>query len=449
MTSILEQATELTGDGHGHHIPGTPMVYKHGWIPVGAQAAAAAAPSVPWDTHGERVAYHDSLGIKREDMPQLSGSVNGQYQPSSVMVPKFLDQVRAEGASVTSENVAPESLKPTQRDGNTSAIRGIADALKSGDIAGTKPVVVSSEGRVLDGHHNWAGNLLANSETGKHSSMAVIRVGLPIRQLIDRARRFAGQQGIASRGSATVTTKPVDTLGMHTRDGRLTPEREALHQRIVDQHLAGKTPVDHPVATFLGGGTASGKSTVLAGEQPNNVVIDADAIKAMLPEYGQMLASGDKRAAALAHEESSLIAKKVKAAAEQGKLNYTLDGTGDSAFSKMLGKVQAAARHGYLTVGKYVTVPTDIAIERAKARAAKTGRMPPESVIRSIHSSVSDVFGQLMAGNHLDAAELWDTSGPKPTLVGSKALGGHWNVHQPHLYQQFLAKAKGHPGGSG
>lgn len=446
MTSILEQATELTGDGHGHHIPGTPMVYKHGWIPVSGAPTAAA---VPWDTHGETVSYHDSLGIKRSDMPQLSGSVRGEYQPSSVVVPKFLDQVKAEGTSVTREEVAPESLKPTQRDGNTSAIRGIADALKSGDIAGTKPVIVSSDSRVLDGHHNWAGNLLANSETGKHSAMAVIRIGLPIGRLIDRARAFASQQGIESRGAQTVTTRPVDTLEMHTRDGRLSPEREALHQRIIDQHLAGKTPVDHPVATFLGGGTASGKSTVLAGEQPNNVVIDADAVKAMLPEYGQMLTSGDKRAAALAHEESSLIAKKIKAAAEQNKLNYTLDGTGDSAFSKMLGKVQAAARHGYLTVGKYVTVPTETAIERARARAAKTGRMPPVSVIREIHSSVSDVFGKLMAGGHLDAAELWDTSGPKPTLVGSKALGGHWNVHQPHLYQQFLDKAKEPGSGAG
>ena len=32
--TISSQALDLTGDGHGHHIPGTPMVYRHGFIPI-------------------------------------------------------------------------------------------------------------------------------------------------------------------------------------------------------------------------------------------------------------------------------------------------------------------------------------------------------------------------------------------------------------------------------
>lgn len=33
---------ELTGDGHGHHIPGTPDVYRHGFIPVSSQETASS-----------------------------------------------------------------------------------------------------------------------------------------------------------------------------------------------------------------------------------------------------------------------------------------------------------------------------------------------------------------------------------------------------------------------
>lgn len=37
---------DLTGDGHGHHIPGTPIVYKHGWVPVkgGGSVQQTTAP---------------------------------------------------------------------------------------------------------------------------------------------------------------------------------------------------------------------------------------------------------------------------------------------------------------------------------------------------------------------------------------------------------------------
>lgn len=34
---------DLTGDGHGHHIPGTPNVFKHGWKPLNEATAAKAA----------------------------------------------------------------------------------------------------------------------------------------------------------------------------------------------------------------------------------------------------------------------------------------------------------------------------------------------------------------------------------------------------------------------
>jgi hypothetical protein len=115
---------------------------------------AGGSHGVPWDQSGDTVTYHGNLGIDRADMPQLSGTVHGKYVPSAEMVPKFIKSMQAKGVKVTRGRVPASSLHPTQTTGDMHAIRGIADSVKAGKE--TKPVIISSDNRVLDGHHNWA-----------------------------------------------------------------------------------------------------------------------------------------------------------------------------------------------------------------------------------------------------------------------------------------------------
>ena len=42
-------------------------------------------------------------------------------------------------------------------------MRGIAGSLASGDLKDTKPVLVSSDNRVVDGHDQWAAHILGES----------------------------------------------------------------------------------------------------------------------------------------------------------------------------------------------------------------------------------------------------------------------------------------------
>jgi predicted ABC-type ATPase len=273
----------------------------------------------------------------------------------------------------------------------------------------------------------WATSPGGGGPAGNGHKPAAITSGV-------RKLSLAECQALASAGT--------DSLTAFTRDGKIDPERAKLHQQIVAEALAGHKPQAHPVATFLGGGPASGKSTVMAGQHPDSVHIDPDEIKAKLPEYQAMLKAKDHRAAAFAHEESSAISKQIKAESEKRKLNYTLDGTGDASPPKMVAKVEAAHNAGYLTSAKYVTVDTDEAVRRAMARAQQTGRMVPENVIREVHAGVSRVLPVLLDHHALDAAELWDTSGPSPTLVGSKGLAGQWQVHDPQAWQRFLDKGQ-------
>ncbi|HXJ27213.1 MAG TPA: zeta toxin family protein, partial [Streptosporangiaceae bacterium] len=137
-----------------------------------------------------------------------------------------------------------------------------------------------------------------------------------------------------------------------------------------------------------------------------------------------------------------MIAKAIQAASIGRGLDFTLDGTGDNSYEKMKGKLDAARKAGYAVHAKYVTVDTDTAVERSRARAAKTGRMVPEATTRAIHAAVSGTFAKLIANDDFDAAELWDTNGPKPLLVGVKPQGGTWTVKDEGAWQRFLDKAK-------
>jgi predicted ABC-type ATPase len=234
-----------------------------------------------------------------------------------------------------------------------------------------------------------------------------------------------------------------DSLDMHTdkASGKLTPQRAALHEKIVKENLAGHVGKDKPVATFLGGGPASGKSTVMkdVGDQ---LVVDPDGIKAKLPEYKKMVANKDKRAAAFAHEESSHLAKRVMSEAAKKKLDFTLDGTGDSGYDKMSKKVAEARKNGHTIDAKYVTVDTDEAVRRATKRAARTGRMVPETTIRATHAAVSRTFGEAIKKNLFDTAELWDNNGREPKLIGRKLAGGPFQVHDRAAWEKFLAKGQ-------
>ena len=277
----------------------------------------------------------------------------------------------------------------------------------------------------------------------------------------DRAGKFArvaggshvrpgGQRGIAGPGGLRLppgngmpgTFGVPDSQSLYTRpDGTLEPARRVLHDKIVGEALAGHHPRAAPVATFLGGGTAAGKST-LGGGKPGSIVIDADEVKGKLPEYQHLKGQGDPRAAAFAHEESSDIAHEIQAKSISHRFDFTLDGTGDSKYEKMLGKVQAAKSAGYKVSAKYVTCDTGEAVRRARARAAQTGRAVPKATIESIHSAVSDTLSKLIANDDFDSLELWDTNGPEPLLVGSKPDGGKWKVKDEQAWQRFLAKAQ-------
>ena len=267
----------------------------------------------------------------------------------------------------------------------------------------------------------------------------------------------------------------------------LTPERAELHDQIIDAQFEGKRDRSMenipPSFTFLGGGPAAGKTTMLKSgdatvptrdEKGNlltgkaaetNIEIGADEYKAYLPEYealrrGKGTEEARRGAAEDAHEESSLIGKEIQKRAMKMKLDIVLDGIGDGSTEKMLEKITLIRARGYKVNGLYATIPSDLAVERAMGRGAPVGmktkiadgseiigegRYLSPKLVRAIHGDVSRVF--LSIANLFDNVKLFDTSTKgAPVVIYSSTRqsreAGVPPVQDSVRWQQFTGKGR-------
>jgi hypothetical protein len=236
-----------------------------------------------------------------------------------------------------------------------------------------------------------------------------------------------------------------ETLGRYYNNGAFSPERQRLHDAIVRQHFQNVTPVPEgvqPVARVMGGGPASGKSSMLAKiETPNHVVVDPDHIKTLLPEYRQATAAGLKNAAVMVHEESSLLAKRITREATKGRYNVLIDGTGDNSYENLAQKVAGYRAHGHKVIANYVTIDTDEAMARMLKRAQRSGRYVPESYLREVHRNISHIVPRAMREGLFDELTVWDNNAKEIKAI-VRHTARRTVVLDEAAWQQTLAKAQ-------
>lgn len=175
------------------------------------------------------------------------------------------------------------------------------------------------------------------------------------------------------------------TIDRHKEDGRYTAEREKLHAEIIGKFLsedrvkaAMPAEGEAPTFTILGGRGGSGKSWFEGQvyDPEKAVVLDADAIKGMLPEYEGWNAHQ-------VHEESGELFDEITRQARELGLNIVHDAT-----MKTAGKAVALAKgfkeDGYRVAAHYMHLPRQEAAKRAVARfLGKTNRYVPVEVVLS------------------------------------------------------------------
>jgi len=224
------------------------------------------------------------------------------------------------------------------------------------------------------------------------------------------------------------------------KNGHYTPERLELHNKI-GRHIfadAGESQ-KKPIAILMGGGTASGKSTLLKNvllphikaEGQHIGVIDSDAIKEEIPEYHQFQKENVETGARRVHTESSDIAGYVMHNLADSKKNMVIDGTMKNP-EKYLVLIDELKKKGYEVQMVIADVSIKEARVRASARAKKTGRVVPDEILLQSHIGVSSTFKQLQ--KKVDSYHVYDTTD------GGKLIADNDGIKDKKRMNEFLNK---------
>jgi len=121
-----------------------------------------------------------NLGVSRDKMPQF---------PDNKVRDSFLGEMRKQGVRVTEGKVRVGQLKASQEEIQAKKTVQMAGQFLDGKFPDIKnAIVISKDGYIVDGHHRWAA-LLAVSPG---EEMNVIRVGVPIKALLDMVNKHPG-----------------------------------------------------------------------------------------------------------------------------------------------------------------------------------------------------------------------------------------------------------------
>lgn len=204
-------------------------------------------------------------------------------------------------------------------------------------------------------------------------------------------------------------------------NGKYTPERQALHEKIIAHILSPEvieraTPPagQKPTYFILGGRGGSGKSKfkdLLPGVN-STVYLDSDEIKGALPEY-------EGWNAAEVHEESGDIFDEITKRSKELGLNLVHDATMKTP-KKAESLVQGFKDDGYRIEAHYMHLPRQEAAKRAVERFLNSGRLVPPAVVlgNTENEKAFDLVKELA-----DNWSFWDNHVPRgepPQRIAAK-----------------------------
>jgi len=109
------------------------------------------------------------LRLSRHDLPQIK----------STDVSEFLKWLESQDIATEPDMVDPKSLTPVQREINLDKTAGMVAKKGLESLATDKPVMVSGDDYIIDGHHRWYA--LIDSD---YPEISVVRIGLGVQELI-------------------------------------------------------------------------------------------------------------------------------------------------------------------------------------------------------------------------------------------------------------------------
>jgi hypothetical protein len=168
-----------------------------------------------------------SLGVSRKDMPQINSKDVGE----------FVKYLKDKGVSVSSSVINVSKVGMTQKDINVDKVRDLLGVEKA-NLA--KPVIISKDNYILDGHHRVA----ALYNIDKDFRLKTIQVDLGIGDLLKTAKGFPKVSYKNINESSDISP-----LGGGNNSARWTPPGKAKTLGV--EQLSGYTQTDFPIADSL------------------------------------------------------------------------------------------------------------------------------------------------------------------------------------------------------
>lgn len=134
-----------------------------------------------------------TLGIARASMPQIKSEHRGA----------LVNRLKARGITYTEEEVLPGDLKPSQAEYSPAKV----DRARSW-TGPERKLLVSSDGHVLDGHHQWKQKL----EDFPNRPIPIFRLSVPAREALLELSQFPSSEVQGSHGDDKVALRQPESV---------------------------------------------------------------------------------------------------------------------------------------------------------------------------------------------------------------------------------------------
>lgn len=203
---------------------------------------------------------------------------------------------------------------------------------------------------------------------------------------------------------------------------------DKVHIPIIKKYTSKAKSSENPTVTLMMGAPASGKGTVRNSIKDSydfgDSIIDPDSLKEvdLKSDYDKYKEADINTAAAMVHEESSYLGKRIINKLIDKKANFTIDKV-FSDYNSLNKQITALKNKGYKVNIVYAYLPKDVAYDRMINRGKETGRYINEIYFNKAHDDIVNTFSKIKDDNRVENILQYSTNtkkGEKPILIFEK-----------------------------
>ena len=257
----------------------------------------------------------EDLNFSRSKMPQVD----------TQNLSKAMDMV-SDKAKITKGTISAGKLKKSQKELHQDKVEGIAKKFTSPDKF--KPLVISKDNHIVDGHHRWGAAIY---KWGEDVKIPIIRINLPILQAIKLYKEIAlklnqpVKETIKKVGDkyAVYPKRGGDRLGTHDTKSAAEKQLTAIE---ISKHKNEDINIPINIGDTILGGKFKNKRIVVKSIEKNekgDITINGKPLlKYRLVSEGTISEIGDGSANSFKWQDKSNVSQKMKKLYQESEYMY-------------------------------------------------------------------------------------------------------------------------------